>query len=286
MSRAARGAVVVDAHQHVWDPGLLSYPWLADEPRLNAPFLPDHSLDDAVDRVVFVQADAADGAAEAEWVQGLASSWPQLAAIVAYAPVEAPDLGAALDRLGTLPLLRGVRRLLQDEPSRFIDSDAIRRGLRVLAARGLPFDACVRHHQLGELVRVAQDVPECTVVLDHLGKPPVAQGLGSRDGAAWADAMHSLAALPSVFAKLSGLAPEADPARPLAEQAVPFLEFALEVFGPARCMVGSDWPVSAVTPHRLATSEWFELVGTLAPDRPSRDLVLGGTASAVYRIGP
>lgn len=272
----------VDAHLHVWDPRQLRYPWLDDEPNIGGPFLPDDLEPGVVDKQVFVQADCADGLAEARWVASLAPGWPQLHGIVAHAPVETQGLGAVLDQLEELEPLVGVRRLLQDEPLEFVESAELLAGLRELAARGLPFDACIRHHQLAALVRTARAVPELTIVLDHLGKPPVPEGLGSPAGAEWARNLAALAAAPNVYAKLSGLAPESDPARSLAQQVVPFLDVALETLGPERLMAGSDFPVSADTVHQLGYREWFELVaGTLAEDE--REQVMGTTALSVYR---
>lgn len=277
--------MITDAHQHVWDTRQLSYPWLEHAPELNRPRLPEDAATPGVTRVVFVQADAADGAAEAEWVQELSPQWPELAGIVAYAPVESPELPAALDALAALPLFRGVRRLLQDEAPGFATSADFVRGLRELAARGIPFDACVRHHQLDELRLAAAQVPGLTVVLDHLGKPPVRAGISSAEGEAWVRNLRALAELPGAAVKLSGMSPEADGDRPLAEQVVPFLEVALEVFGPERSLVGSDWPVSAATPHGMTNAEWFDLVGSLVADHADRALVLSGTAERIYRLG-
>jgi len=276
--------MIVDSHQHVWDPTRLSYPWLSGIPELDQPKMPADAETEQVDRVVFVQADADDGAAEARWVQELAAQWPQLAGIVAFAPVESADLPLALDRLGDLPLFRGVRRLLQDESSDFLSSPGLRQGLRELSTRGIPFDACVRHHQLTDLRRALEHAPDVTVVIDHLGKPPLALGLDSRAGEAWTQSMEALAELPTVVVKLSGLAPEADLTAPLAPQVEPFLDEALRVFGPARCMVGSDWPVSAATPHRLTNADWFDLVGSRIADPTDRQRVFSGTAERIYGL--
>ncbi len=264
--------MIVDAHRHIWDTRALRYPWLEAEPDLPRTHLPDHAADPAVTGAVFVQAGAEDGLAEALWVQGLAPSWPQLRGIVAHAPVEdAEALRKRLDELSEVALLVGVRRLLQDEPDGFIAADEVRRGLAVLAERGLPFDACVRHRQIGELTRAAAAVPGLRVVLDHLGKPPVAAGLGSPEGRAWERALRSFAELPGAVAKLSGLTPEADPERPVREQVAPFLKTAVDVFGPDRLMVGSDWPVSAATPHRIGFAEWFALVKDELALRPAEE---------------
>jgi len=276
--------MIVDAHLHVWDPDRLGYRWLQDEPVLGAAHLPDSVPRSEVTDVIFVQADADDGEAETAWVQSLAPEWPQLAGIVAFAPIEGPELPQVLDRLAGLPLFVGVRRLLQDEPAGFIASEPLRRGLGVLAERGIPFDACIRHHQLRELVGSVERVPGLRIVLDHLGKPPVGEGITSDAGRDWSLAARSFARLPGTVAKLSGLAPEADPTRPLADQVRPFLQEALEIFGADRLMVGSDWPVSAATEHDLGYAEWFELVAAQLSTEAERPAVLGGTAKAFYRI--
>ena len=150
------GGSTVDSHVHVWDPSRLGYSWLEGDPLLGAAHLPESIAEPEVSRVIFVQSDADDGDAEVAWIQGLASEWPQLAGIVGFAPVERADLPQVLDRLEALPLLVGVRRLLQDEPGGFIESDEMKRGLAVLADGRIPFDACIRHQQLPELVRALQ----------------------------------------------------------------------------------------------------------------------------------
>lgn len=274
----------IDAHVHVWDTARLTYSWLRDAPLLDRPRLPIDLTVETGERVVFVQASADDGAAEAAWVQSLSAGWPSLAGIVAFAPVEETTLAETLDELSTLPLVVGVRRLLQDEEAGFIASKELVTGLRMLADRHIPFDACVRWHQLQELVSTVELVPESSVVLDHLGKPPVAAGLSSEAGRQWLHALQQLAKLPRVTVKLSGLAPEADPNRDVIEQVVPFLDVALDVFGAERCMYGSDWPVSAATPHRLSNRVWRETVASRVSRESDRWYVLEGTAAAFYSI--
>lgn len=278
--------MIVDAHLHVWDQRVLRYPWLESQPGLGVPYGPSDTASDGVSRAIVVQADAEDGAAEARWIQGLAEDWPALAGIVAFAPVEDPDaLADVLDGLSALPLLRGVRRLLQGEPAAFLRSPALVDGLAELGRRGLPFDACVRHPQLRELVDLGTRVPETTMVLDHLGKPPVAAGLASPEGRAWADGVRALAERPGTAVKLSGLAPEADPGRGLGEQIAPFVAHALDAFGAGRVMVGSDFPVSGRTANALSRSGWFELVDRLTGlEGAERDALFSGTAERVYRL--
>jgi L-fuconolactonase len=64
---------------------------------------------------------------------------------------------------------------------------------------------------------------------------------------------------------------------------MPYLEHALEVFGPGRCMFASDWPVASLqTTHEAWADVVLELISPLSPaDRLS---VLGGTAITTYQL--
>jgi L-fuconolactonase len=271
---------IIDSHVHVWDPAVNVYDWLSGD--LDRAYLPPEYQAGAPDTtgVVFVQAAAADGLAEARWVASL--DWPQLVGIVAHAPLELGDAVAdVLDDVQSIDRVVGMRRQLQDEPIAFLDDPGLLAGLRVLAARGLPFDACVRHEQLPALTALLQRVPELHVVLDHLGKPPVAAG----DDGRWERDIRALAALPQVRVKLSGVAPEASPTHPVRGQAHPWLMIALDAFGVERCMVGSDWPVSAVFGAGEAPGLWLAHVledagATLA----EREWLSWRTATEFYRV--
>lgn len=63
----------------------------------------------------------------------------------------------------------------------------------------------------------------------------------------------------------------------------PYLGHALAVFGPERCMIGSDWPVVtlAATP-----GQWFDVVLGIIMQLPARQraAVLSGTATAAYGL--
>lgn len=259
---------VLDAHIHVWKPSQLPYPWLEGEPGLNRDLGPAE-IDDAGGEItewVFVEADSATPLEEVRWVAGL--DWPGLRAIVADVDLRAPRF----DELADIPLGRGVRHLLQDEP---ITEDLVP-GLRAVGERGLTFDACVRWPQLRTLADLLAAAPGTPTVLDHLGKPPVTQGLGSDDGQEWLRSIHRVAALPHVFVKLSGLPAEGG----LGHE---FLEAAVDAFGLERCMYGSDSPVSGVpgagVPVADALAAVREVVGPEGAER-----VFGDVARAFYGL--
>lgn len=274
---------VVDAHVHLWDPRLLDYPWLDGLAELDRPFLPDDYA--GAGQVVFVQADCASSQAldEARWVAGL--GWPALAGIVAGADLRAPDLGAHLDALAAIGPVVGIRHLLQGEPLSAFDDPALRRGLAVLGARGLTFDACVQHPQLGALEALVRAVPGVRVVLDHLGKPPVDEGISSEAGARWCAGIRSLAALPGLHVKLSGLPAESADAALYDANVDDFICFGLDAFGPERSMLGSDWPVSALLGAGAEPEDWFARVRAASGlGGKEWERVASGTATAFYGL--
>ncbi|MCI2957170.1 amidohydrolase family protein [Agromyces atrinae] len=276
---------LIDAHVHVWDRAVLDYPWLDDEPELGAPRLPVDLTAGATRATgfVFVQADCVpeQGLAEARWVAGL--DWPALLGIVAFAALErGADVAGDLDALAEVPGVVGVRRLLQGEPVAAFDSAEWDAGLHLLAQRDLVFDACVLHPQLEALVRLARRHPDLSIVLDHAGKPPLADGVQSEAGRRWRANLDALAALPNVSVKLSGLPAEA-PQGFEAHEYSPWIDAVLTAFGPRRTMFGSDWPVSAVGAIGLTSDEWAAVA--LDPLSPGeRDDIAFRTARRVYRL--
>lgn len=279
---------VVDSHTHVWDPRRFDYPWLDELEPLDRPMLPA-DVDRAGGRVtgmVFVQADCAARSAldEARWVDGL--DWPELVGIVAGADLrDRAGLAAHLDGLTRIRRVVGVRHLLQGEPDDFFRSPALREGLVALAERRLTFDACVRHEQLPLLASLLSALPELSVVVDHLGKPPVDEGIDGEAGRRWASAIDDLAALDTVTIKVSGLAPEARDAASLDRYAAGFIRHAVEAFGADRSMVGSDWPVSAKLGAGGTFGDWIDRVhAASSPSTAEREAIDGGTAASFYGL--
>jgi L-fuconolactonase len=275
--------MIVDAHLHLWDPTARHHDWLAAHPSLLRRFGPE-DLDAGhhdVAAAIVVQADCRDEEAldEVRWIAGLAREHPLVRGIVAYAPLHrGVDARGALEAVAAEPLVVGVRRLLQGEPPNLLRSPELVAGVRLLAEVGFPFDVCVTHDQLPAVAELVAACPDVAFVLDHLGKPAVAAG--SLDP--WREDLARIAAHPNVACKLSGLTTEAGPGWDAARLR-PYLDHALEVFGPDRCLVGSDWPVLTLG----ATVEaWFDVVvAALEPCTPGeRAAVLSGNAGALYGI--
>ena len=251
---------IVDAHVHLYDPGVVRYGWMRGKPALEGP----HGLAELdaargqveVEGLVWIEvgADPGQHQGEARWIADLAAGEPRVRGIVAHTPLERGAAAAAdLERLLEHRRLKGIRRLLQDEADdAFCLRPAFVEGVRLLARHDLSFDLCVYHRQLAGALELARRCPEVRVVLDHIGKPGIQDGLIEP----WRSQIGELAALPNVWCKISGLITEAgrDWTR---ERLRPYLDHVLEAFGFERVMFGSDWPVSEQT-HRY--EEWVEIV--------------------------
>jgi len=118
-------------------------------------------------------------------------------------------------------------------------------------------------------------------VLDHLGKPPVLEGLDSAQGSAWRRGIERLAALPNVFVKCSGMPAEAGDA--FHEIAGVFDRIALDAFGADRGMFGGDWPVSGSEGFGVPVGRALDALRAVASDAEWERLT-GGTAREFYRI--
>jgi L-fuconolactonase len=278
---------VIDAHIHFWDPAHLSYAWLDSVPDLRRAFRPDDVQTGSVvvDGVVFVEADCrpAQSLAEVEWVMSLSPSAMPVVGIVA-AGLASPSAESDLEQLGRHKDVKGVRRLLQDTPPGFCLEPPFVRQVRSLARRDLVFDLCVRHQQLAEATALVEQCPEVTFVLDHLGKPRV-RPVPDRS---WLADIERLAALPNVMCKLSGLTSEVvDSVGSGAHRNLyqPYLEHALQTFGPSRCMFGSDWPVASLT---VTYEGWFDHVAAALTPFSETEIrqVMSQTAQRTYRLPP
>ena len=272
---------VIDAHLHLWDRSRGGYAWITPD---LGPLFRDFGPDEAeaelrsagVDAAILVQAD--DSTADTRFMLDVASENDWVAGVVGWVPLDDERAAAAaLDELDGEPLLRGIRHLVHDDPrDEFLDLPAVRASLAAVAAHGLVFDvpdAWPRH--LAGAGRVAMAVPELTVVIDHLAKPPV--GTDAFD--AWHAELRGVAALPNTVAKFSGLHL---PGVPFDVETVgALLDVALELFGADRIMYGGDWPMSV--PHGGYAPTWLVMRESLERLSASeRDAVLGANAERCY----
>jgi predicted TIM-barrel fold metal-dependent hydrolase len=294
------GVPIVDAHHHIMR--LADLPWLSGPmvPRIfgnyeamRRDYLIDEYLAEArpagVVKSVYVQTNwpPERHLEEVAWVQGVADRHGFPHAIVGFADLAWPDVGARLDAMRAHPNLRGIRQQLHwhaRELYRFaarpdlMNDPVWRRGLAEVERRGLVFELQVFAGQMADSARLAREHPGLTFVLMHAG---MLEDRSPEGWARWRAGMRDLAGCPNVFVKLSGLGTFEH--RCAVDLWRPVIEETLELFGAHRCMFGSNVPVEmlwARYPDIVAITGQC-LAGLSEAERRA---VWHDTAARVYRL--
>jgi predicted TIM-barrel fold metal-dependent hydrolase len=291
---------IIDAHHHIWE--LQRVPWLQGpmQPRIFGAYAAlrrdypatefRHDLaPHGIVKSVYIQINVGQGdeVDETAWVQSQADAHGAMDGIVAFADLASPEVGTVLDRHLAHANLRGIRQQLhwhENPQYRFaprpdvMNDPAWRAGLAEIGKRGLAFDLQVFPSQMLDAARLAQDFPGVRFALLHAGM------LEDRSPAGWAlwrDGMRALAACPNVWVKLSGLGTFVRACS--VELWRPVVEETLALFGPARSMYGSNYPIESLWTSYAQLFETMQacLAGLSAAERR---LVWHDVAARFYRL--
>jgi L-fuconolactonase len=274
---------MIDSHHHFWRYDPREYGWISESMSiLRRDFLPADLQREAhaagIDGVVSVQ--ARQTVEETRWLLELAGQNAFLRGVVGWVPLVSAGVRQDLERFAVYPKLKAVRHVLQDEPDDdYILRDDFNRGIALLKEFGLRYDILIFERHLPQTIEFVDRHPGLTFILDHVAKPRIRDRLLSP----WRENMRELARRPNVYCKLSGMATEADPHAWTPKQLWPYMEVALEAFGPRRLMFGSDWPVCLLAveyPRWLAVVR--EFAAKLSPAEQER--MFGGTAIEAYGL--
>lgn len=279
----------IDAHQHFWDPaaGAYDYPWLADD---YLPIRRRFALADLLpslqrfDIAGTVLVQTWNSVAESRSFLELASHGDDIAGVVGWVDLTDAAVSDLITELKTGQhgrWLVGLRHLLHEEsdPDWLLRED-VRRGLAAVADAGIAYDLVGKTLHLPAMLRTVADFPRLRFVIDHIAKPDIK-----------AHAMQPWLSLMSqfgphrdhVWCKLSGMITEADWANWTPDQLRPYVEDVLDIFGPERCMFGSDWPVCLVAGTYDRVVEALE--SCLADRTPEEHAqIFGRSAIDVYRL--
>lgn len=192
---------------------------------------------------------------------------------------------------------RSLMNPLSAGPPGLLGDARFREGFARLAPLGLSFDAWLFQPQLGELTALAQAFPGTTIVLNHLGG---ILGAGAYQGQRgelfrdWARAIRGFARCPNVVVKIGGLGMRINGfgfergARPpssgeLAEAWRPYVETAIEAFGPQRCMFESNAPVDRGSYACAAGWNAFKRL-TVSFSAEDRSALFCDTTRQIYRL--
>ena len=169
---------------------------------------------------------------------------------------------------------------LQDEPDdNYMLRDDFNRGIAALKDFGLRYDTLIFERHLPQSIRLVDQHPRQTFILDHVAKPRIKAG----ELAPWRENVREFARRPNVYCKISGMVTEADWKTWTPSQLRPYLNVVLESFGPKRLMFGSDWPVCLVA---CDYQRWHRVVADfIAPlSKSEQAQIMGGTAAEAYGL--
>ncbi len=276
--------MIVDAHQHFWNPGRGDYDWMPpDNAVLNRLYMPADLAgtlqQNGVEATVLVQAAAS--VVETEYMLGLADATEFVRGVVGWVDFEDAGDFAVLKRLKGHRKFKGVRPMIQD----IADEDWMLRGdvqwgFQALCDLDLTLDALGFPQHLANFLTILQRYPGMRVVVDHCMKPRIREH-SAESFRFWAEGMSRLAEA-GAWCKFSALITEAKADWTVADLR-PYVDHVMAAFGPERVMWGSDWPVCRL---RAEYEGWRRAAQELTSGLPeaARARVYGGTAVEFYRL--
>ena len=307
---------IVDPHHHLWDMRGESAPWeqnvylceeMAEEIRTSG-----HN----VVQTVFAQCGAfyrADGpeemrcVGETEFVHGIAAmsrSGKYGNARLCTGIFSTADLrlGAAAEsvleaHLAASANFRGIRSPF---PS---DLNAqFQEGYALLGKHNLSFDNySPDYERLPALAKLAAAHPDVPIIVNHLGGK-IDPDASPAEVARWRECIDSIASCPNAVVKCGGaqqrVGRDWEPpfhmhkrqegpmgSEALCELLYPFYQYAIEAFGPGRCMFESNFPVDKeCVSYRTLWNLMKRIARKMGLSETEKASIFSGTAARVYRL--
>ena len=194
-----------------------------------------------------------------------------------WVDLQSADVDRELEIYAQKPGFVGVRHIVQGEADGFMLQDAFLNGIARLQDYSLTYDILIFARQLKEAYAFASQFPEQPFVIDHIAKPDIK----NRKFDDWEGDFRQMAELENCFCKLSGMVTEADWDNWAKSDFYPYIDTALDCFGPERLMIGSDWPVALLgAEYETVMSIVIDYIQTLSEDEQAQ--ILGRTCDVFY----
>lgn len=257
------GGPVIDAHHHLWDLSLGRHPWImGTDPAMaslgNLDFLRQDYLSadylrdvGETDFAGSVHVEAAwdrrrDPVEETRWLMSIARPRGVAARLVGFVALEEPDVAEQLAAHRAAGPVVGVRETIRWHPdpakrwaaAGILDRADKRRGIAVLARAGMLLEVLMNPYQSEDVARLARDMPELQIVVNHCGTPVDRDEAGL---ARWRAGLALMAAWPNVAIKVSNFGAYA--ADRSAEGLRAAVLTCVDAFGAGRSLFGTDYPV-------------------------------------------
>lgn len=274
--------MIIDSHQHFWNYQPQRDTWISEDmSSIRRDFLPDDLLPllqkNKIEGCVAVQADQSEK--ETDFLIKCAVNNSFVKGIVGWTDLQSPGVQARLEYYYQFHEVKGFRHIVQTEPDDFLLQENFCTGVGLLEQYNFTYDILIYHHQLPIALRFVKRFPNQSFVIDHLAKPAIRH----QQLKPWKLQLQQIAMHENVCCKFSGLVTEADWKNWKVSDFKPYLETALEAFGPKRVMYGSDWPVCLVAggyEDQLHITRQF--IETLSPSE--KKAIMGENATRFYHL--
>ena len=295
---------IIDTHHHLWE--VRNYPWLMAPPSpqifgesyelLRRDYLIDDLLADfgknSVVKSVHVQAHYLpdDPVGETRWLQSVADVHGYPHGISGHVKLSDERAEEQIAGHCAYKNFRAIRDQIYWEPTKpawqavdrpdFCLTPAFRRGIALLAERGVRYELQGFSNQFGYFAELVGSMPQMHFCLTHGG---LLSGDDDATFAAWEAGLRHLVGLPNLFVKCSGVnnVNWGPPRR--AEFVSRQYNTLLDMFGAERCFFGSNFPVEKL---KSSYDGLINMLKTALAHRSATDQrqFFHDTAAGFYRI--
>ncbi len=273
----------IDSHIHLWQFDQEEYDWITDElSAIRESFTPDDLLpfhqELGIDGFIAVQ--ARQNNKENTFLLNYANKHKHVLGVVGWLDLQSKKLKGEIEELKRDPYLKGLRHILQSEPSGYMLQPKFIEGVKCLREFDLTYDLLIFENQLEEANAFMSKLhDDQKVVLDHIAKPKIKDA----ELVDWKKGIKALARHENLLCKVSGMVTEADWQNWQYDDFVPYMDVIFEEFGPERILYGSDWPVCLLSsPYQRVFSILDQYLKPF--DSAIKDKVMGNNAAAFYKV--
>jgi L-fuconolactonase len=274
---------MIDSHQHFWNYNEERDTWITPEMSvLRKDYYPSYSeglfRENGFTGCVAVQADSSEE--ETLFLLALAEQNEFIQGVVGWVDFQSTNIEDRLAYFSQFEAIKGFRHIVQGEkdPNFLVRKEFIR-GVKALASFDLSYDLLIYPHQIESAISFCQTCNDQRIVLDHLAKAPLKYG----DISAWKNQISGFKDLDHVSAKISGIVTEASDQNWTPDKVNEIIEVSLDVFGPSRLLIGSDYPVVLLnsTLERWVSTFKNQLSGLSASEQAK---IYEGNAIEFYQL--
>jgi L-fuconolactonase len=244
---------IIDTHLHIWDFNQLNYSAFKGHPLFGRSYqIEDYQRDCGdldIEAMVFLECYADFSSTNGQYIEEIkfveesSKRDPRILGIVPMAPVE---WGARVETIleemrDNHPTVKGIRRIVEfdKDPRELALSGNFIEGVNRLAKFGYHFEINVNHTQMDIVKDFVKMVPEVRMILDHCGKPGIAEGAIEQ----YQKDVGELSKHPNLWIKLSDLPVEADHNSWTEDDLRPYIDATIESFGFDRTIYAGDYPI-------------------------------------------